>query len=140
MNKEGPIVIIDDDLDDQFLITETLKTLDYKNEVLFFSDAEVALKFLNNTDKNPFFILSDINMPKLGGFELRKKIQTDASLNVKCTPYLFFTNSANQRSLIEAYSQSVQGFFYKPIDFCELRKTLKTILEYWSMCTVPGLF
>ena len=52
-------------------------------------------------------------MPKLNGFELRKKLKTDAALQLKCIPYLFFSTAANQPSVVEAYSLSVQGFFIK---------------------------
>lgn len=138
MNKNGAIIILEDDSDDQFVIAEILKTLGYENEVLFFSDGEEAMRFLNYTDETPFLILSDIELPKLSGFELRKMVQTNARLNVRCVPYLFFTSGGNQQSIIDPYSQSVQGFFNKPSDFGELRNTLITIIEYWKKCTAPN--
>lgn len=61
----------------------------------------------------PFIILSDINMPKLNGLELRKKLKTNADLQLKCIPYLFFSTAANQPAVVEAYSMSAQGLFYK---------------------------
>ena len=36
MNKNGPVIIIEDDEDDQLILTEVFKTLDYKNELIFF--------------------------------------------------------------------------------------------------------
>ena len=38
MNKSGPIIIIEDDQDDQDLISGALKEVDFVNEVIFFSD------------------------------------------------------------------------------------------------------
>jgi hypothetical protein len=35
MNKNGPIVIIDDDNDEQYLMLEIFKRLEYKNEIIF---------------------------------------------------------------------------------------------------------
>jgi DNA-binding NarL/FixJ family response regulator len=52
-------------------------------------------------------------MPKLNGFALREKLKTDSNLNNKCIPYLFFTTASSQKAVIDAYSQSVQGFFVK---------------------------
>lgn len=54
MNKNGPIVIIEDDADDQLLLTEVLKELDFPNEVIFFSDGEKALAYLVSSGDNPF--------------------------------------------------------------------------------------
>ena len=140
MNKKGPIVIIEDDLDDQFFLESVFKKLKYENELIFFDDGEAALAFLNSVDTLPFLILSDINMPKLNGFELRQKLKTDAALQLKCIPYLFFSTAANQPAVIEAYSMSVQGFFVKQNSLEELEKTISVIMEYWARCIAPNNF
>lgn len=36
VNKQGPIVVIEDDVDDQELLTEAFNKLNYQNKVLFF--------------------------------------------------------------------------------------------------------
>jgi CheY-like chemotaxis protein len=87
MNKGGPIIIIEDDPDDQEILTEVFKELNYSNEVIFFSDGLSALEFLTKGDTNPFLILSDINLPKLTGIELRMKLKVDADIHLKCIPY-----------------------------------------------------
>jgi len=140
VNKSGPIVIIEDDLDDQETLAAIFSELHYPNKVIFFSDGQAALEFLNVTDISPFLILSDINMPRLNGFELRDKIKVDSRLHLKCIPYLFFSTSANQHSVIEAYSKSVQGFFVKENSMQELQKTIEVIMEYWTRCAAPNNF
>ncbi len=138
MNKEGPIIIIEDDIDDQELLTEIFKRLDCKNEIIFYQDGNEALEFLNKSDVQPFLILSDINMPKINGFELRNKVFTNEQLKTKCIPYLFFTTSATKKSVIDAYALSVQGFFVKPNSIDRLEVTIKKIVEYWQECIAPG--
>ena len=140
MNSNGPVIIIEDDTDDQEMLQEVFDKLDYGNKVVFFPDGEQALEFLNRTDITPFLILSDINMPKLDGFALREKIKTDAELDIKCIPYLFFSTASNQKSVIDAYSLSVQGFFVKQNKFSELEKTVSVIMEYWKRCVAPNNF
>lgn len=140
MNKVGPIVIIEDDADDQELLVEIFKNLGYLNKIYYFHDGMEALEFLNQTDVQPFLILSDINMPKLNGFELRNKVFTDQQLQSKCIPYLFFTTSANKKSVMEAYSMSVQGFFVKPTSMEALENTIRKIIEYWQECIAPNQF
>ena len=140
VNKSGPIIIIEDDADDQDVLTEIFKKLNYPNKILFFFDGEEALDFINKSSELPFLILSDINMPKLNGFALREKLKTDAKLNIKCIPYLFFSTALNQKSVIDAYSLSVQGFFVKQSSMLELEKTIFAIMEYWRRCAAPNDF
>ena len=140
MNKAGPIVVIEDDIDDQEVLTEIFKKLNYANKIIFYSDGNEALTFLNESEVQPFLILSDINMPNLNGFALREKLKTDSKLNNKCIPYLFFSTALNQKAVIDAYSQSVQGFFVKPSSVGELEKTISAIMEYWRLCAAPNDF
>ncbi len=140
MNRNGPVIIIEDDLDDEEFLQLVFNKLNYPNKIIFFSDGQAALDYLNRTDIVPFIILSDINMPKLDGFALRDKVKTDAALQIKCIPYLFFTTALNQRMVINAYSNSVQGFFVKEPSMSELEKTIQIIMEYWMRCASPNNF
>ena len=137
MNKQGPIIIIEDDADDQEVFAEALKQLNYKNEVVFFTEGEKALEYLTATKIKPFIIFSDINMPKLNGMELRDKVRENEDLEMKSIPYLFFTTTSEQKYVIDAYSKSIQGFFIKPSSFPEIKDVLKTIVEYWQKCVSP---
>ncbi len=138
MNKNGPIILIEDDADDQVILSDVFKTLNYKNEIIFFSDGEKALSYLSETNIEPFIIFSDINMPILTGIELRAKVHENEDLRLKSIPYLFFTTSAEQKHVVEAYSKSIQGFFVKPLSFQELKDTIKCIVEYWQKCVSPN--
>src|SRR5678816_3938215 len=129
MNKSGPIIVIEDDIDDQEILIEIFENLGYKNKIIFFHDGNEALVYLNKSDVQPFLILSDINMPKLNGFELRNLVFTNEQLQTKCIPYLFFTTSANKKSVIDAYTLSVQGFFVKPTSMQSLENTIRKIVE-----------
>lgn len=140
MNKSGPVIIIEDDEDDQDFLTEVFQKLNYPNKIIFFNDSQKALDFLNRADTIPFLILSDINMPKLSGFELRNKLKVDAQLQLKCIPYLFLTTALNEQTVIDAYSASVQGFFVKQNSIEELEKTISVIMEYWLRCAAPNNF
>ncbi|HTM66393.1 MAG TPA: response regulator [Flavipsychrobacter sp.] len=140
MDKSGPIIVIEDDLDDQDILEEIFQKLGYKNKVIYFSDGNEALKFLDRSDVQPFLILSDINMPKINGFELRNRIFTNEQLQMKCIPYLFFTTGANKKSVTDAYGLSVQGFFIKPNSMQALENTIKKIVEYWHECIAPSQY
>jgi len=137
MNRTGPIIIIEDDSDDQDIFQEVFKSLQFPNEVIFFEDGLSALHYLTHTAVEPFIIFSDINMPKLSGLELREMIHQNEDLRLKSIPYLFFSTSAEQGHVIDAYSKSAQGFFVKPATYTELRETLQVIVNYWMKCVSP---
>ncbi|MCF2442321.1 response regulator [Dyadobacter sp. CY345] len=137
MNNDGPIIVIEDDLEDQFLIGETFKNLAYTNPVLFFEDGVKALNYLNETDAKPLLILSDINLPRINGMEVRDQVKQNDQIDVKCIPYLFFTTSPNHKIVVDAYCSSVQGFFQKPASFQDFEKTIQIIVDYWKVCIRP---
>ncbi|MCD6069070.1 MAG: response regulator [Bacteroidetes bacterium] len=138
MNKTGPIIIIEDDLDDQKILSDVFKELAYTNQIVFFGDGEQALEYLTGTDIEPFIIFSDINMPRLNGMELREKVHENEDLRIKSIPYLFFSTTAEQEHVVNAYSKSVQGFFVKPSRYAEIKETMKIIIEYWQKCVSPN--
>jgi CheY-like chemotaxis protein len=138
MNKNGPIIIIEDDSDDQDLISEIFTRLNYQNEIMFFSDGLITLDYLIRTEVRPFLIISDINLPKLNGIELREKVHNNEQLRLRCIPYLFLTSSVNHRDVIDAYSKSVQGFFIKPDSLAKFELILKKVVEYWQECMAPN--
>ncbi len=138
MNKNGAIVFIEDNVGDQLLFTMVFEELGYKNEIIFFNDGQAVLTYLTSTSNEPFIVFSDINMPKLNGMELRKQIHENEDMRLKTIPYLFFTTSAQQEAVIDAYSKSVQGFFVKPLSFEDLKSLMKMIVEYWSNCVSPN--
>jgi DNA-binding NtrC family response regulator len=138
MNKSGPIIIIEDDIDDEDILAGIFKELNYDNKLIFFGDSVQALEYLTNTDIEPFLVLSDINMPKLNGMELREKIHNNEDLRLKSIPYLFFSTSAEQKHVIDAYSRSIQGFFVKPSNYDKLKSILVKIVEYWQECESPN--
>jgi CheY-like chemotaxis protein len=140
MNSNGPVIVIEDDIDDKELLEEVFQKLGYPNKLVFFPDGQSALDFLNSSDVTPFIILSDINMPNLDGFALRSKIKMDAALQIKCIPYLFFTTASSQKAVVDAYSLSVQGFFVKQHKMEELEKTISVIMDYWKRCVAPNNF
>jgi len=138
--KAGTIIVIEDDPDDQLLMKEAFDTLGYPNKILFFSDGYEALEYIESTDIKPFLILSDVNMPTVNGFELRKKIHNNKELSVRCIPYLFFTTGTNRQAVQDAYAMSAQGFFIKPSSIPGLENTLRKIVEYWQECHAPNQY
>ena len=90
MSKQGPILIIEDDQDDQYLLEEVFSALNIKNELKFFENGHFALEYLQTTKDKPFIILSDVNLPGMSGPDLKRSINENDRLRRKSIPFVFF--------------------------------------------------
>lgn len=134
MRNQEPIVIVEDDLDDQEIYLESIEQLNIPHPVLFFKTANEALQYLNTTPDKPFLIISDINMPAMNGLELRRQMEESNSLLLKRVPFVFISTNASRHSISSAYELNVQGFFRKPDKIDDFKKMLKLLIEYWTLC------
>ncbi len=138
MAKNGPIVLIDDDPDDQEMISRIISRLNVPNPVRKFFDGEEAMTYLLNSNEVPHLILCDINMPLMNGFELKKNIDANESLRDKKIPFIYLTTTANPDHILQAYKLAVQGFFVKGQSYDELKETIKQIIAYWQRSEQPS--
>lgn len=133
-----PIVIVEDDADDQYFIRTICEKLGVTSDLIFFEDGLQALNYLQTTERKTFLILCDINMPIMNGLELRRKIQEDEYLLKKSIPFIFLSTAARPKEVEEAYNLTVQGFFVKASQLSEMEKSIELILNYWLECKHPN--
>lgn len=126
------ILIIEDDEDDRDILQEIFRDLGYKNNLVFFSDSTQVVDYLRRPDIHPFIIISDINMPKLGGFELRNIILEEEILMDKDIPYIFISNASDENSVKQANKLSIQGFIQKGDDYNKYKEKIKNLVDYWK--------
>ena len=137
MPKSGPIVIIEDDRDDQELLQEVFQELKVPNIIRFFDSCLEALDYLKVTIEKPFLILSDINLPAMSGFELKKQINQNEYLRKKGIPFIFLTTSSELNSIARGYEMFPQGFFIKPTRLQDIKEMMARIIYYWKFAAVP---
>jgi len=139
MAKSGPIVVVEDDVDDQETFREVVQKLEMKNQLIYFDNTGDALHFLESSDVQPFIIFCDVNLPVQDGISFKKEIDGNPGLRRKSIPFVFFTTSVTRQSVDEAYmSSTVQGFFQKPDNYTDIKSMLKLIFEYWILCQHPN--
>jgi len=137
MENQPPIIIVEDDKDDQDILTSVFNELNIEYPVKFFEDGIKALTYLMTTAEHPFLIMSDINIPKMSGTEFRQAINENTYLRKKAIPFVFFTTSADKEVVEDAYKIMVQGFFVKPGRMARVKEMVKTIIDYWRLCRHP---
>ncbi|HMK04738.1 MAG TPA: response regulator [Ferruginibacter sp.] len=132
MNKDGKIVLIEDDQDDLDLLQNIFSDLQLPNEILTFKNGLDAYTYLAGTHEIPFIIFSDINMPVMNGFELRKKMQAFSRASLMTVPFIFITTGDPEEPLLKEFLPFTQGIYSKPENMEEYRKLIKEIIDSWK--------
>jgi CheY-like chemotaxis protein len=122
------ILVVDDEQDITSLFEQRFRR-EIRAGLFEFSfkySAEEALAFLKEHDHEAILILSDINMPGMGGLELLRLIR----LNHPVPPpvIMMITAYGDQESYDQAMSLGANGFLNKPIDFNSLKEKLTSLL------------
>lgn len=139
MAKTGPIVVIEDDLDDLALLKEVIKECAVENEVVSFGNGPDAFTYLKSTTQQPFIILCDVNLPRQNGIEFKTAVDRDEELRSKSIPFIFYSTYVSQYAVNEAYRNlTVQGFFQKNDTYQEFKEVIQIMLDYWKLCKHPN--
>jgi two-component system chemotaxis response regulator CheY len=73
------------------------------------------------------FVVSDINMPEMNGFELLKSIKADSAL--KRLPVLMVTAEARKEDIVLAAQSGAAGYIVKPFTKATLEDKVQKILQ-----------
>lgn len=118
------ILIVDDFSTMRRIVRNLLKEIGYSNADEA-EDGQVALNKLKNGNFN--FVVSDINMPNMNGFELLRCIREDAQL--KTLPVLLVTAEAKKEDIVLAAQIGASGYIVKPFTKATLEEKFTKILQ-----------
>ena len=116
-------LVVDDFSTMRRIVRNLLKEIGHSNV----DEAEDGQAALNKLKANTFdFVVSDINMPNMNGFELLRQIRQDASL--KGLPVLLVTAEAKREDIIMAAQIGASGYIVKPFTKATLEDKLTKII------------
>jgi two-component system chemotaxis response regulator CheY len=121
----GPrFLIVDDFSTMRRIVRNLLKEIGYGDA----EEAEDGAVALNMLRAGKFdFVVSDINMPNMNGFELLKQIKADARL--KSIPVLMVTAEAKKDDIVAAAQGGAAGYIVKPFTKSTLEEKVQKILQ-----------
>ena len=117
-------LIVDDFSTMRRIVRGLLKEIGYNNAEEA-EDGAVALGMLQNTKFD--FVVSDINMPNMNGFDLLAAIKKDASL--KHLPVLMVTAEARKEDIVRAAQDGAAGYIVKPFTKATLEEKVMKIMQ-----------
>ncbi|MEK6773341.1 MAG: sigma-54 dependent transcriptional regulator [Bdellovibrionota bacterium] len=121
--KNQTIVVVDDDLDIQDLISAYFKPKGF--QVICFSDAESALKESLSAGNKWDVLLADLNLPLMSGIEFTVAIKK----LLPNLPIVLITTSKSAEIAIEAIQKGAYDFIVKPIHFPQLQVSVERALH-----------
>ncbi len=135
--EEKTILLVEDNPDDEALTVRALKKNNIGNNLVVAHDGAEALDFLFGTGAYasrdihnlPQIVLLDLNLPKVGGLEVLRRIRE--AENTRLLPVVILTSSKEEQDLIKGYSLGANSYVRKPVDFNEFVEAVRQLGLYW---------
>lgn len=128
------MLVVEDDEGHAKLICDSLRDHGVINKISVVGDGEAALEFVYK-NKPPDLILLDLNIPKIHGFEVLKRLKADE--RYKKIPVMILTSIDDQRDINKGYELGANNYITKPIDFEEFERKLKSMKLFLDIVSYP---
>ncbi len=128
------VLLIEDSPADARLTQEAFKEGTIRNNLTVLSDGVEAMKYLHREGRyahapRPDLILLDLNLPKMHGKDVLKRIKTDAHLSR--IPVVVLTTSHDEQDVLDAYDRHANCYLRKPVDLENFLRIVSSIEAFW---------
>jgi two-component system response regulator len=132
-----PILLVEDNADDEALTRRALKKNNIMNDVIAAHDGVEALDYLfargahagRDTSEAPAVVLLDLKLPKVDGLEVLRQLRADP--RTRMWPVVILTSSKEEQDLIKGYSLGANSYIRKPVDFGQFIEAVRQLGLYW---------
>lgn len=135
--NNGVILLVEDNPSDADLARRAFERKRILNPLVVAEDGQEALDYLfctgphagRSPDTDPALVLLDINLPKVGGLDVLRRIRGDA--RTKHLPVTMLTTSKEEQDLIASYDLCANSYIRKPVDFTQFAEAVGQLGLYW---------
>ena len=140
---QATILLIEDNPDDVELTLHAFQKNHMANDVVVAGDGAEGLDYLfgtgkyagRNADDPPALILLDLQLPKIGGLDVLRKVRADE--RTKRIPVVILTTSDEEDDVVNGYNGGANSYMRKPVDFNEFVNAVKQLEVYWLVLNTP---
>ena len=130
----GDILLVEDNPSDVLMARKAVERSSFAGRLHVVTDGEQALDFLFRRGEfadspRPDLVLLDINLPRVNGNEVLRRVKEDDAL--RCVPVVMLTSSDRDRDIDESYSAHANSFITKPPGLKELTEIINSLDHYW---------
>lgn len=137
---KGAILLVEDSEDDIELTRRALKKNKLSNPLVIARDGQEALDRLlgngSSGDDLPAIILLDLQLPKVDGLEVLRRLRADS--RTRLLPIVILTSSREERDLIDGYTSGANSYIRKPVDFDQFSEAVRQLGLYWLVLNEPA--
>jgi len=128
------ILLIEDNEGDILLTKEALSEGAIIKDIQVVKDGWEAMLYLEKIDKyssaiTPDLILLDINLPKLNGHEVLKRIKSNSHINH--IPVIMLSTSSSNIDVIQCYKNQASCYITKPVDANDFSEVISSIEKFY---------
>lgn len=135
----NPILLVEDNPDDEALTLRAFRKNNVTNEVVVARDGAEALDYLFGTGAYatrditlvPQVIILDLKLPKIDGLEVLRRLRADP--HTKLLPVVILTSSNEERDRLEGYGLGANSYVRKPVDFAQFVDAVRQLGLYWLL-------
>ena len=131
-----PILLVEDNPDDEALTLRAFRKNNIKNEVIVARDGAEALDYVLGTGSYsgretipPQVVLLDLKLPKVDGLEVLRRIRANPSSAT--LPVVILTSSKEEHDLANGYRLGCNSYVRKPVDFEQFIEAARHLGLYW---------
>ena len=140
---EHVILLVEDNASDEELTLRALKKANVANRAVVARDGAEALDYLfargpyagRDAEQVPQVVLLDLNLPKLGGLEVLRRLRAEEK--TKLLPVVILTSSGEDRDLIGGYASGANSYIVKPVDSSQFSEAVRQLGLYWLVLNQP---
>ena len=132
MTKNKTVLLIEDNPDDVELTLRAFQGSNLGSEVVVMHDGVEALEYLFGASQErgrPALVLLDLKMPRMGGFEVLRRIRADP--RTELMPVVILTYSGEEEDLVRGYRLGANGYVRKPVEFEDFLEAIRLVGHYW---------
>jgi CheY-like chemotaxis protein len=138
------ILLVEDNASDEKLTLLAFKNCGVANDIFVVRDGAAALDYIFATGKHagqdasvlPSVVLLDLNLPKVNGHEVLRRIRSDE--RTKLLPVVVLTASKEEEDVVGSYALGANAYVRKPVEFAEFAEAAKTLGLFWLLLNEPA--
>ncbi len=134
-SKTVTILLVEDDEVDVRALRWAFDKLKIANPLIVARDGVEGWEMLQSVPR-PYLIITDINMPRMNGIELLRKVR--ASDEYRDSIVFVLTTSNDEQDKIDAYNLNVAGYMLKSDMGTSFTRAIGLIENYWKVVEFPG--
>lgn len=133
------ILLVEDNADDVVLTLRAFKLARFTNRIQVATDGAAALDYVfgrgnfagRNLNTGPQMILLDLNLPKVSGLEVLRRLKTNK--RTRMIPVVVLTASQNSRDIAECRRLGAETYLVKPVTFQTLSQATPYLNLNWAL-------